>query len=136
MSTEAPARTAGCTSVSRVPLLYMLLLAAFASALIGATGCGKNAKAAPPVALNGVTIDLPKLQQCCASSDPVVRESVDKVRLSIRYADYRTTLAELGKLANTPDISEAQKKTIYDVSEQVKRAFAKTTPNTAISTGQ
>lgn len=136
VSAETKGRIAGCPGANRIPLVCKLLLAAFAFLLIGATGCGKSAKAAPPVALNGVTIDLPKLQQCCASSDPVVRESVDKLRLSIRYADYRTALAELGKLANTPEISETQKKTIYEVSEQVKQAFAKATPNTAIGTGQ
>jgi hypothetical protein len=61
----------------------------------------------------------------------MIRDSLDRVRLSIRYADYRTALAELAKLANSPDISEAQKKTINDVSEQVKQAFANATPNTA-----
>jgi len=61
---------------------------------------------------------------------------VDKVRLSIRYADYRTALAELGKLANNSDVSEMQKRTINDVSEQVKRAFANATPNSANSSVQ
>jgi phosphopantothenate synthetase len=98
-------------------------------------GCGKS-KIAPPLAINGVTIDLPKLQRTCGSSSPTIRDSLDKVRLSIRYADYRTALEELGKLANNPDISEAQKKTISDVSEQVKQAFANATPNTADNAGQ
>lgn len=112
-----------------------ILVFCFAIAL-ALGGCGKSAEATSPVALNGVRIDLPKLQQCCSSSNPAVRESVDKVRLSIRYADYRTALEELGKLANNPEISDAQKKTISDVSEQVKRAFAKATPNSASNTGQ
>jgi hypothetical protein len=90
----------------------------------------------PPVALNGISIDLPKLQQSCGSSNPTVRDGVDKVRLSIRYADYRTALAELGKLANNPEISESQKKTINDVSEQVKKAFANAAPNSANNTVQ
>src|SRR5437763_238756 len=94
-------------------------------------GCGKSRVAMPPVALNGVIIDLPKLQQACGSSNPTMRESFDKVRLSIRYADYRTALSELAKLAKNPDIGEAQKKTISDVSEQVKQAFANATPNAA-----
>lgn len=93
-------------------------------------GCGKS-KSAPPLAINGVTIDLPKLQRTCGSSSPTIHDSLDKVRLSIRYADYRTALEELGKLANNPDISEAQKKTINDVSEQVKQALANAMPNTA-----
>jgi hypothetical protein len=104
--------------------------------LIGVVGCGRNSKAEPPVALNGVSIDLPKLQQSCGSSDPTVRESVDKVRLSIRYADYRTALAELGKLATNPDLSETQKKTISSVSEQIKHAFANATPTSASSSVQ
>jgi hypothetical protein len=77
-------------------------------------GCGKNAKAMPPVALNGISIDLPKLQQSCGSSNPTV----------------------LGKLANNPEISESQKKTINDVSEQVKKAFANAAPNSANNTVQ
>jgi hypothetical protein len=103
------------------------------AALIAFAGCGRNTTVAPPVALNGVSIDLPKLQQCCGSSDPSIRESVDKVRLSIRYADYRTALAELGKLASNPDFSETQKKTINNVSEQVKQAFANATTTSASS---
>jgi hypothetical protein len=91
--------------------------------------------ASPPVAINGVTIDLPKLQRACGSSSPTIHESLDKVRLSLRYADYRTALEELGKLANNPDISETQKKTINDVSEQVKQAFANVAPKTADNTG-
>ena len=136
MSTEAKGRTAGCPGANQVSLRYILFLAALVSVLIGLAGCGKNAKAAPPVALNGVRIDLPKLQQSCDSSNFTVRDSLDKVRLSIRYADYRTALAELAKLANNPDFSEAQKKTVNEVSDQVKQAFANATPSTAVSTGQ
>ena len=114
-------------AATRVPIIQILL----AAALLGCASCGRHAKVAAPVALNGVNIDLPKLQQCCNTSDPSVRESVDRVRLSIRYADYRTALAELGKLASNPDFSEAQKKTINDVSEEVKQAFANATSTSA-----
>ena len=100
------------------------------------TGCGNNAKKTQPIALNGVTIDLPKLQQSCGSANPAIRESIDRVRLSIRYADYQTALAELGKLGNNPDITDGQKKTINAVSEQVKRAIANATPNSANNAGQ
>jgi hypothetical protein len=111
----------GCFSFWTISLAIVLAL----------TGCGNNGKKPQPVVLNGVTIDLPKLQRSCISDNSAIRDSIDRVRLSIRYADYRTALAELGKLANNPDITDGQKKTINHVSDQVKRAFAKTTPNSA-----
>ena len=109
---------------------HQLFLGIIAAIALAFAGCGKGHKA-PPVALNGVNIDLPRLQQACSSSSAEVRDSLDKVRLSIRYTDYRAALAELGKLGNNPDFSDAQKKTISDVSEQVKQAFANAAPNTA-----
>lgn len=113
------------------------IIRAFCVAIaIALAGCGKTKSTTPAVALNGVSIDLPKLQRAFDSSNPPIRESLDRVRLSIRYADFRTALAELAKLANNPDITEAQKKTINDISEQVKQAFAKATPNTANNAAQ
>ncbi len=126
------ARTALRAGMARAPQLpHFALFSIFAAIILAITACGRGKIAGPPVALNGVSIDLPKLQQACGSSNPTVRNSIDKVRLSIRYADYRTALAELAKLANNSDITEAQKKTINDVSEQVKQAFASATPSTA-----
>jgi len=136
MSGLARSRLAAWSEAVRVRLQCVLFAVAIGAALIGSAGCGKNARDAAPVALNGVNIDLPKLQQSCNSSDPAVQESVDKVRLSIRYADYRTALAELGKLAKNPDFSETQKKTINEIGEQVKRAFENASPSSTSSSVQ
>lgn len=126
------ASTAPQAETARTPRLrHFAVPSIFAAIIVAISACGRGKITGPPVALNGVSIDLPKLQQACGSSNPTIRDSIDKVRLSIRYADYRTALAELAKLANNPDITEAQKKTVNDVSEQVKQAFASATPSTA-----
>jgi acetate kinase len=75
--------------------------------------------------LNGVSVDLPKLQQAFQPASPEAQTSLAKTVMSVRYGQYPEALAELDKLANTAGISEAQKKIVTDVIEQLKQVMAK-----------
>ena len=46
------------------------------------------------------------------------------INRSLRYAQFPQAVAELGKLANNPNLSEPQKKVVNDLVEQTKQVIA------------
>jgi hypothetical protein len=64
------------------------------------------------------------LQKAFAGSAPEMQASVEKIYSGIRYGEYPAALAELEKLAANPGLNDAQKKTVNDVTEQLKQAAA------------
>ncbi len=86
-------------------------------------GCSKSPPPPTPTA-DGVTIDLPKLQAAFPSPTPEIRARLTDTAFGIRYEDYNKSLAELDKLANTPNLTAEQKKIVSEVTEQVKKAAA------------
>jgi len=89
--------------------------------MLALAGCGKSDQppppAAPPVA------DVAKLLEAFPSPSPEVQGSLNKVRFAVRYRQYEVAAVELEKLAQIPDLSDAQKKVINDKAEQVKQAI-------------
>jgi len=95
------------------------LLAVFAIVMLVVAGCKKEA---PPTAtVNGVTVDLPKLQQTFATAPQDLIVLVNQVGFGIRYNDYVKALSALDQLANNPNVTEPQKKVVNEVIEQVKK---------------
>jgi len=92
-------------------------------------GCGKSQQqqqqGPPPVVMRGVKVDLPKLQQSLTSDNPALQAAVSKVTSSLRYGLFSQALTELQKLSGDPSLTEAQKKVVSDVIEQVKQMAAK-----------
>ena len=95
-----------------------------AAATLGLTGCSKSPPPPAAPAIGGVTIDVPKLQAAFPSPKPDVGAALEDISYGIRYEDYNKCLAALDKLANSPGLTEPQKKTVSDVTEQVKKAAA------------
>jgi Skp family chaperone for outer membrane proteins len=96
---------------------YMLMI--LLAGLFTVAGCGKSSKpqpSAPP----GV-IDLGKLQQAFPAPRAEVRASLAKLNFAKRYGDYQAALAELDKLAQLPDLTDAQKQAINDMIQAVKQ---------------
>ncbi|PWU20774.1 MAG: hypothetical protein C5B50_03215 [Verrucomicrobia bacterium] len=79
--------------------------------------CGKSKKAVSVP--NAITIDSYSLQQAFAGT-PELQASANRAVMCIRYADYNGALAELDKLAAAPGLTDPQKKTVTDVTSQVK----------------
>jgi hypothetical protein len=98
-----------------------LLMILFAGVLALA-GCSKSSDQAPP-APSGV-IDLGALQQAFPSGGPEVQKSFDKIRFATRYRQFPLALAELDKLAQMPGLTDAQKKAVNDLIEQVKQTMS------------
>ena len=83
-------------------------------------GCGK--KEPPPTAnIEGVTVDLPKLQQAFTGAPQDVLVQVNNVGFGLRYKEYVKALAALDQLANNPNVTDPQKKVVNEVIEQVKK---------------
>ena len=75
--------------------------------------------------INGVKLDVPKLQQTFATDKPELQAGVTKAAMAIRYGQYPEALAELEKLAATAGLTDAQKAVVNDVVGQVKQLIAK-----------
>jgi len=87
-------------------------------------GCGGKPKEAPPTA-QGVTVDLPKLREAFASADADCQQAINQVAEGFRYGEYNTCIAALAKLDSSPGVTEAQKKVVAEVAQQVKELAAK-----------
>ena len=89
--------------------------------MLALAGCGKP-KQPPPPPVPPVA-DVGKLFEAFPSPSAEVQGSLDKVRFAVRYRQLDVALAELDKLAQIPDLTDAQKKAVSDKIEQVKRAI-------------
>jgi hypothetical protein len=102
---------------------------ALLASVLALAGCGKPTPPPPP-AQQGVTVDLPKLKEAFANASPDLQATVDQVIRGVadrgaRYGQHREALAALDKLANTPGLTEPQKKIVSEVTEQIKQLPAK-----------
>ena len=86
-------------------------------------GCGKEPPG-PPVQ-QGVAIDLPKLSEAFATAPAELQSSVSAVASGVRYGEHAAALAALDKLAKAPNLTEAQKKIVTEVTAQVKEVASK-----------
>jgi hypothetical protein len=94
-------------------------------------GCSKESGDAPgPIPVYyGVKMDaLPKLDTEFKTAAPDVQNGVNAAKRALRYQLYPQTLAELGKLAKNPSLTEPQKKAVTDLLEQVKQVVAASKP--------
>jgi hypothetical protein len=98
--------------------IMTLLLAGGLVGALALTGCGKPKTAATTV--GGGQVDLPKLTQAFATPTPDQQAALSDVAMGLRYGEYTRCFAGLEKLASTPGITDAQKKIVDEVIEQVK----------------
>lgn len=90
-------------------------------------GCGKKEQPKAMV-VQGGSIDVPKLKEAFASGGADIQTSLSEITMGIRYADFPRVFAALAKLDSTPGVTEAQKKVIGEITEQVKQVAAKSAP--------
>ena len=97
--------------------------------LLGFAGCGKKAPAVPQgLDIQGVKVDLPKLQMEFSSAAPELQTDVNQAASGLRYGQYEKALMSLDHLINNPALSEPQKKVVNEVIEQMKQLIAKAGP--------
>ena len=98
-----------------------IMLGCLAAVCLMAAGCSKSEQAPQAPDINGVTVDIPKLNQAFESATPEVKASVTQVGFSIRYGKYEDALMALDKLSSDASLTEPQKKVVAEVIEQVKK---------------
>lgn len=91
--------------------------------LLALAGCGKEQSKVPVVA--GVAVDLPKLESAFATASAEIQNIVPEVAMGVRYNDYPRAYAALAKLDSAPGLTEAQKKAVAEVTEQIKQLASK-----------
>ncbi len=106
----------------KITINWMALV--LAAGFLTFAGCGKSEKLPTSQEVSGVSVDLPKLQAAFANASPDMLNDVTQVSFGLRYGDYMKSLAALDKLASNASITEAQKKVVNDVIEQVKKVMA------------
>jgi len=104
---------------ARLGLCLSLLLA------LTLTACSKGPSAPAPVDINGVKVDLPKMQAAFANSSQELIVASGPPLMSIRYGKYAEAIPDLEKLAANPGLNEDQKKAVTAVLEQMKQVVAK-----------
>lgn len=101
-----------------------LFFALLAAGLMVSAGCNRSPKQPPPSQIQGVTVDLPKLQAAYATNTAQdVQDQLMQVSFGMRYGDYMKSLAALDKLANNPASTDQQKQVVNQVIEQVKQVL-------------
>ena len=107
----------------KLPIIVFALLAVCLAAF---TSCKKSEQTvAPDTEYNGVKVDWPKLQAEFANSDPELQKAAAMAVRHIRYSLFPEALGALERLSAGPNLTEAQKKLVADVTEQTKQALAK-----------
>lgn len=110
-------------------LKNLLLGAVLAIGLAGMVGCGKKQPEQNPTApmvVDGVSVDLPKLQQSIdASGNADLQGSVRSVLMAFRYRQYDKALMEMEKIVNSPNLTAEQKTLASQVFDQVKQVATK-----------
>ncbi|HEY5914939.1 MAG TPA: hypothetical protein VJA21_30470 [Verrucomicrobiae bacterium] len=100
--------------------------------LAGIAGCGKKlpeGNSIAPLEVEGVKVDLPKLQASVdAGGNADLQSGVRGVVMAFRYRQYDKALMEMEKVTTNPALTEEQKKMASDVFEQVKQIAAKAPP--------
>ena len=99
------------------------LLMSLLAGTLALIGCGKSETQTP--VQQGVAIDLPKLSEAFASATPELQNTVMAVASGVRYGEHASALAALDKLAQAPGLTDAQKKIVSEVTEQVKQVASK-----------
>ena len=96
---------------------YLLII--LTAGVLALAGCGKSGDSAAPPPPAGM-VDYGALDKAFPTPTPEVSACLQKARFSTRYRQYDVAMAELEKLNQLPDITEAQKKVVNNAMEQIK----------------
>jgi len=96
-----------------------LLLGFVAATVMVTAGCSKSDKTPPQ--MNGVTVDIPKLNEVFANASTELKGTATQVGFNIRYAKYEDALMALDKLVNDPNTTPDQKKVVNQLIDETKK---------------
>lgn len=105
---------------------YLGLAVAFT--IMAVAGCNKSAQPASVPEINGVKVDVSKLQRAFAGTSPEIQQSISDTVQGVRYGMYEKSLEALDKLANDSSVNAEQKKVVSELMESVKQLINKAPP--------
>jgi len=88
-------------------------------------GCSKSNQPPPGAPPPAAAIDVPKLRDACASGNAEVQAAAKRTLMAIQSGNFAVAGAELERLATNPSLTDAQKKVVQEVTEQVKQNMAR-----------
>ena len=115
--------------MNKIPLLaFRCFVLSFL--LLCLAGCGKKQPVSPPAyEINGVKVDVPRLEDAFAGAPPEIQADVNQTTMGLRYGLYEKSLMALDRLINNPALNDTQKKVVNDLIEQMKQLIAKSGPS-------
>jgi predicted small secreted protein len=107
-------------------------VAALAVVALGLAGCHKQNEMPTSQTVDGVSVDMPKLQQALSgNTNQETRRLIVEASMGLRYGDYVKSMMALEQLSNIPDLTPEQKKVVADVIEQEKKLAGAAPPAAA-----
>ena len=96
--------------------------------LLGACSKSSESDSLPPMEIQGVKVDTPRLMAEFVNASPQLQKPVNDAVLKVRYQQYLQAMMELDAVLKSPDLNDKQKKLIAQVLEQLKAVVAKAPP--------
>jgi hypothetical protein len=103
---------------------HFFQVAALLAILIAAAGC-KREDPAPAIDVDGVKVDVVKLEAAFDKAPPENQKLSRQVQLDLRYATPLQALKTLDQLINAPGLNDEQKKMVNLCIEQTKAVIQK-----------
>jgi hypothetical protein len=109
--------------------MNQLISPALLMVLLGFVGCSKKElPQAAPLEVQGIKVDVPKLQTAFANGDVEQKAAMAEVVSHLRYGQHVKALAILDKLSRNPNLSEPQKQAVNEVIQQVTQVIKAAPP--------
>jgi cell pole-organizing protein PopZ len=98
--------------------------------LASLAACSKSSEAdkLPPMEVEGVNVDTPRLMAEFVNASPELQRPVNEAVTKIRYKQYLQAMMGLDEVLKRPDLNDKQKKLVAQVIDQLKEVIAKAPP--------
>src|SRR5256885_16630912 len=97
-------------------------------ALLGACNKSSEADKLPPMEVEGVKVDTPRLMAEFVNASPELQRPVNEAVTKMRYRKYLDAMMDLDHVLTNPGLNDKQKKLVAQVIDQPKEVLAKNPP--------
>jgi hypothetical protein len=111
--------------MNKIKQLALIALVGLTAALSGCGGGDVTRSATEPIEVNGVKVDLPKLEESFATATEEQRAKLTDITSGIRYGQYTKAMMALEALSGDTTLNADQKQNVTTVFEQVKQLASK-----------
>ena len=96
--------------------------------LLGACNKSSEADKLPPMEIEGVKVDTPRLMAEFVNASPEVQRPVNEAVTKVRCKQYLQAMMGLDEVLKSPALNDKQKKLLAQVIGQLKEVLAKAPP--------